>query len=87
MSSVGSKLDANQVLKESYDAAANALKVLGIGGNLVPDQYDEIDLTYVAAGPGSGEIETVTYSLNGNQIAVLTLSYDGINRLSNVTRS
>lgn len=87
MGSIITKLDSEQAIRKSYDDAAEALKVIGVGGALVPDQYDEIDLTYVLAGNGAGEIETVTYSLSGSQIAMLTLSYDGSNRLINVIRS
>lgn len=87
MSANSSRLDANQVIKETFDKTNEALRVIGVGGNLVPEAYDDITLTYVVAGPGSGEIETVTYSLDGSTVATLTLSYDGANRLSNVTRS
>jgi hypothetical protein len=56
-------------------------------GQLVPDTYDEIDLTYVTSGNGTGEIETVTYKEDSSIIAVLTLSYDSNNNLINVVRS
>lgn len=55
--------------------------------SLVPSEYDQIALTYVAAGNGVGEIETATYSLSGSPVATLTLSYDSSNRLINVVRS
>ena len=64
-----------------------AQRVAVIGGNLVPSEYNEIELTYVTAGNGIGEIETVTYKYSGNTVAVLTLSYDGTSRLINVVRS
>lgn len=87
MGSIFSKLDADQVIRKSYEDSAEALKVIQIGGNLVPEKYDNIALTYVLSGNGVGEIQTVTYSLSGNDIAVLTLSYDGSNRLINVQRT
>lgn len=61
-----------------------------IAGSLVPFEQDYIGLTYVAAGDGVGEIETVTYKTGGaagTTTAVLTLAYDSSNRLSSVTRS
>lgn len=85
-----SRLDANQVIRKSTTTLADgsfATQVLAAGGNLVPEQYDEIDLTYVAAGNGAGEIGTVTYSLSGQVIATLTLTYNAQNKVSNVTRS
>lgn len=87
MGSIITKLDADQAIRKSYDDAAEALRVIPAGGTLVPEQYDEVTLTYVAAGNGVGEIETVTYSLEGSDIVTLTLSYDGSNRLINVIRS
>lgn len=87
MSSTVTKLDSNQAIRKSYSDADEALRVLPISGNLVPEKYDEIDLTYVAAGNGVGEIETVTYSLSGNVIATLTLSYNSDNKLIKVERT
>lgn len=61
-----------------------------LAGNLVPETFDYIALTYVAAGNGVGEIETVTYRTGGaagSIVATLTLAYDASNRLANVTRS
>lgn len=88
-----SQLDANQVIRraglslDGSSAPAGGLAVVNMGGDLVPEKYDKIDLTYVAAGNGVGEIETVVYSLVGNTIATLTLAYDGTNKLISVTRS
>jgi hypothetical protein len=61
-----------------------------LAGNLVPELFDYIALTYVAAGNGAGEIETVTYRTGGAAgtiVATLTLAYDASSRLSTVTRS
>lgn len=82
-----SQLDYAQVIRTAFDDAAGALKVEAVSGSLVPDQYDSIELTYVVAGNGVGEIETATYKLDGSAIATLTLTYDGSNRLSSVVRS
>ncbi len=82
-----SKLDADQITRLSFDEANAAMKTIAVGGSLVPQKYDEISLTYVAAGNGVGEIETATYKLNSATIATLTLSYNIANKLINVVRS
>lgn len=61
-----------------------------LAGNLVPEAFDYIALTYVAAGNGIGEIETVIYKAGGaagSTEATLTLAYDGDDNLSTVTKS
>ena len=91
-----SQLDANQVIRRSGADLSNpadpqlpdaGLGVVNLGGKLVPEKYDRIDLTYVASGNGAGEVETATYFLESTQIAILTLAYDASNRLISVTRS
>lgn len=84
---LNSKLDAPQIIREVFDASTESIKVKSVGGSLVPDIYDSITLTYVASGPGTGEIQTVTYVLDASTIATLTLSYDGSNRLISVVRT
>lgn len=81
------KLDPGQVLKGSYDEANEALKIIGVGGNLVPDRFSRIELTYITSGPGTGEIGTVIYKLDGTTIATLTLEYDISNNLVAVERT
>lgn len=52
--------------------------------------HDYIGLTYVAAGNGAGEIETVTYKTggaSGTTLATLTLAYDANDKLETVTKS
>lgn len=91
-----SELDYAQVIKRFgwfVDGGAGpnppegGIPVINVGGTLVPERYDNIELTYVASGDGVGEIETVTYYLAAAQVAMLTLSYDGSNRLISVVRS
>lgn len=82
--------DADQVIRTASRTLPDGTGVLGVqnfGASLVPEEYDKIDLTYVAAGNGAGEVETATYSLGGSTIATLTLSYDASNRLISVVRS
>lgn len=57
------------------------------GAMAPPDVFDELNITYVAAGNGVGEIETVEYSNGGTPVGTLTLSYDAQNRLTSVIRS
>ncbi len=73
--------DPGNIMRAVYDPATESLKVLGTGGNLVPDRYDEIALTYITSGNGTGEIGTAAYKLEGATIATLTLTYDSSNRL------
>ena len=52
--------------------------------------HDYIALTYVAAGGGIGEIETVVYKTGGSggtTVGTLTLAYDGSDNLISITRS
>lgn len=76
-------------LSNSFDAANNAIQTVQLA-QLVPQTYDSIELTYVTAGNGLGEIETVTYKqggTGGTQVALLTLSYDASNNLISVVRT
>lgn len=85
-----SSLDMSQVIRSSVTELAGgglAQKVAVYGGNLVPEQYDEIGLSYITSGPGTGEIGTVVYKYAGNTIVTLTLTYDISNRIIGVTRS
>ena len=58
-----------------------------LGGSLAPVEHDELEITYVAAGNGAGEIETVIYKLAAATVNTLTLSYDASNRLTGVVKS
>lgn len=73
-------LDVNLSTRASE---ATLAKMVG----LAITEYDEIDLTYIVAGNGTGEIGTVVYSLATVPVATLTLTYDASNRLTNVTKS
>ena len=53
-------------------------------------EYDYIALTYVAAGDGAGEIETVVYRSGGSGgtiVATLTLAYNAANEISSITKT
>lgn len=81
------QLDYPFVLKGSYDELNQALKVRGIAGGLVNVPYDEIDLSYIISGNGTGSVGQVQYKLGGVLVATLTLTYDASNRLIQVVKS
>lgn len=69
--------------------ANKEVNIISPGGLNIP-VHDYIALTYVAAGNGAGEIETVVYKsggAGGSTVATLTLVYDGSDNLSTVTKS
>lgn len=71
------------------DWAAMTQADLAGGGFIIPD-HDYIELTYVAAGNGVGEIETVVYKdggSGGTTVATLTLAYNADDKLSSVTQT
>ncbi len=52
--------------------------------------HDYIAITYVAAGNGVGEIETVVYKTGGSggtTVATLTLAYNVANEISSITKT
>jgi len=78
-------LDAEQVQKVIFDKEKIAQRVIALT-NLVPEDYDEINIAYIAAGPGIGEMGLITYKKDTVTVAVLQLDYDSQNRLTNVKR-
>lgn len=54
------------------------------GAGFVPEAFDETAITYVGA---TTRINTVTYKLATATVAVLTMSYDGSDRLSGVVKT
>lgn len=68
--------------------AANQTTALSrLSGSLVPTAYNEIDLTYITSGNGTGQVGTAVYKLAAATVATLTLTYDASNRLSTVVKS
>jgi len=85
-----SQLDMQQVIRKqgaTLPDGSVVQKVTVLTDTLVPEQYDEINLTYVTSGNGIGEIETVVYKNQTNTVATLTMTYDGSDKLSSVVRS
>lgn len=95
----GSTAHTSGTLIMGKDGSGNAQQVLvDTDGKLQVDTlagfeipaHNYIALTYVAAGNGTGEIETVTYKSGGGAgttVATLTLTYDSSNRIATVTKS
>lgn len=87
----------NTYVSQTATTAGNAKVSLeefesSVGGlwGFVKASYDYIALTYVAAGNGVGEIETVTFKTGGaggTTVATLTLAYNASNEISSVTKS
>lgn len=81
----------DDIISELQDIETNIVELNNrLAGSLVPEEFDYIQLTYVTAGNGAGEIETVVYKdggSGGTTVATLTLAYDSSDRLSSVTRS
>lgn len=52
--------------------------------NMLPYEADNLDITYIAAGNGAGEIGTVVYKKGVVVVKTVTLTYDASNRLIGV---
>ena len=90
---INDNYDFQQIIKKVYESPnvsdaenPNLLRVRNLGGNLVPDIYDEIFLTYRTSAPGLGEIDTVSYYKDAGLVATLTLEYWPNNNLKRVQR-
>ena len=78
-------LDSGQAIKAAYDKTLVAHRVIALNA-LIPEQFDEISLTYIAVGNGTGQVGVVTYKLATLSVAILSLTYDnygGIGASSN----
>lgn len=76
----------NPATEEKQDIVITELQKL-IGFEI--GEFDYIALTYVAAGNGVGEIETVVYKTGGaggSTVATLTLAYNASNEISSITK-
>jgi len=85
---IGAEDDSGNVANLQTDSLKN-LKILD-ASQLVPKVYDYIALTYVSAGNGAGEVETITYKTGGaggDTVATLTIAYNADDEISTITRS
>lgn len=58
-----------------------------LASSFITDEYDDLELTYVNSGPATGQIATATYRFQAQDVGQITLSYDGMGRLSRVQRT
>jgi hypothetical protein len=83
------KVDNNRLpaylVKVTKDADGYDIQHVSSSQGVVPIEYDEMDITYVAAGNGEGEIYQVIYKKNSEVIITITNTYNADNKLSNVT--
>jgi len=85
----GASTSANQAteIASLSSIATNTANLSRLTGALVPTAFDEIDLTYITSGNGTGSIGTAVYKLATVTVKTLTLTYDASNRLSTVVAS
>lgn len=86
----GAATSANQTSEITQLTAINtATAALNtrLAGSLTPVAYNEIDLTYVAAGNGAGQIQTAVFKLATVTVKTITLTYDSSNRIATVVAS
>jgi len=88
MSKITSKVGLLDSLETSINPATEDSLEKLIGFEI--PAYDYIALTYVAAGDGAGEIETVIYKTGGSSgttVATLTLAYNVSNEILSITKT
>ena len=88
MSQVSSKVGLLDSLETSINPATEDSLAKLIGFEI--PAYNYIALTYVAAGNGAGEVETVVYKSGGSggtTVATLTLAYNASNEISSITKT
>lgn len=64
--------------------------LLAANAGIVTEAYDYKAYTYVAAGNGAGEIETIVYKTGGaagTTVATVTFTYNADNTIATVTRT
>ena len=92
----GSESSGNQTFTLGFDCTAmsNSDKLQIIVQDetapayaIINEPFDKVDVTYVAAGNGEGEINTITYKLGATTVATLTLTYNSDDQLTNITRT
>lgn len=80
----------NYTMETEQQSGGQQRQVVKMAGTLVPENYDYFALTYVAAGNGAGEIETIVYKTGGaagTTVATITNTYNADNKLSTVTKT
>lgn len=76
------KSNPQQIAQSVYEPQSESISIRDIT-NLVPNQYNEILMTYLNANP---EPSTVTYKYNSVTVAVIGFEYDSRGRVIRVYR-
>jgi len=77
----------NPATEDKQDTMITNLNAIA---GLVTDPFNYIVFTYVVAGNGAGEIETIVFKSGGSggtTVATLTLTYNVNNNLESVTKT
>lgn len=80
-------IDSSALPTGAATSANQVTELTRLSGSLVPTAYDEINLTYIPSGNGTGQIATAVYKLVTVTQKTLTLTYDASNRLTSVVAS
>lgn len=78
--------DSNQAIVQAFDKTLEVFNVRNIAGQLVPEVFDEVQLSYIVSGNGTGELGTIVYKLSSIIIATVQLSYDSNSRIIDIKR-
>lgn len=79
-----------QVNPSTEDKQDDIITELQVMNSLIPDAYDYLAFTYVSAGNGAGEIETVVFKTGGSggtTVSTLTFAYNASDEISSITKS
>jgi len=83
-----------KVTRESFGAGTSLVQHVIVDSSPVPSlinvDFDYYAITYVVAGNGAGEAETITYKTGGaggTTVALITYTYDASNRVSTAART
>lgn len=88
MSKITSKVGLLDSLEQSINPATEDSLDKLVGFEIPAHNYQAF--TYVAAGNGAGEVETIVYKTGGSggtTVATKTYAYDASNRVSSVTKT
>lgn len=69
-----------------WQEAINRLQLIA-NSSMIKEEHDSFEFTYVAAGNGVGEVETVVYKLAGVTVATLTYTYNADNKVSTCVKT
>ena len=95
---VGGESSGSQTFTLGFDCAAmsgsDKLQIIAQDSSdpsysIITEPFDTVVLSYVSAGNGEGEVETIVYKVGGaagTEVATLTLSYDAEDNITQIIR-